>query len=834
MATTLVQTTTARPTTATSRPSSHSSSSSYPNPIGRPSSASASSTPQRQSALYLVTSQQPHQQPIFVPPPAQQAPFTNYDFTRQTKQTQQAAKQAAHLQKLHHLQMQQQQRQYSRQHPQQTTSNSAPPTPRAPHTIQHRSRSEETLRERSRLQSSITLQSSVVPVSQAQEAQSAPRPASSAFLRSPSTADLPPLPAMQSAPPPRPSSADGTTSSRPTASMVETYRSRAYIDSRVRYAAATRESIMSPVPTPPPMPFVHTIQPRYSAEDVATLKSLGYQPGVGIHSAGSGHPIQQVAIQPQFQPQTTFVLPHRQSKALTLQPVVQYRAQQQQVPPQPTFALPQQSHRSPTRTQHPSPTPATTKSSPTRPQMPQSPVQRTAQSPPRPQSSPQQSPTRPSSQQRTSPEIPPQIPALPPHIHLHQSSLPPQIRREIRLLQGRSDEDGPQIKRIASYPELPPSSLRTAAHRKSSSSSSTSSAASAPSQLETSSTHSSIPSSHSSVPSSEQHHSPLVPSPLGKVTDEEPTAPEINIVPPSSPSPEPELPPTAPLVIQRVNKRRSISSRLRRAFSFSGSIAKLSSSVSTPDLHAAHSNHEYTSDGDEEGGVDNSDRASISSTASSASILLRSISSGLRKSRKGIMEIFRGSRRRMGGSSSLGEDDDLEEEQEDKFPFGVPGEEASVGMCYATAEGEMSTDERRKSMIFADREASTMTRQIKKGKGNKGKAKDRIVPVRGILKSPPSPPRLSLFVSNEQERTVKTHPLNMFKPAQQIPSPPLNPPSLPHHSPTLQNPSPQPSTHTCPPSPTPRPHPRLNSPPNQPKTNTLISRQRVRRAAEKW
>jgi len=95
----------------------------------------------------------------------------------------------------------------------------------------------------------------------------------------------------------------------------------------------------------------------------------------------------------------------------------------------------------------------------------------------------------------------------------------------------------------------------------------------------------------------------------------------------------------------------------------------------------------------------------------------------------------------MGGSSLRGDYDD--DEQEDKFPFGVPGEEASVGVSYATAEGEMSTDggdERRKSMIFADRDgspSSTVTLQVKKGKGNKGKVKNAIVPVRGILKSPP-------------------------------------------------------------------------------------------------
>lgn len=90
---------------------------------------------------------------------------------------------------------------------------------------------------------------------------------------------------------------------------------------------------------------------------------------------------------------------------------------------------------------------------------------------------------------------------------------------------------------------------------------------------------------------------------------------------------------------------------------------------------------------------------------------------------------------------SGGEDDDDEDGgPENKFPFGVPGEEASVGVSYATAEGEMSHDtgeERRKSMIFADREGNPMTTlQIKKGKGNKGKAKEPLV-VRSILKSSP-------------------------------------------------------------------------------------------------
>jgi hypothetical protein len=68
-------------------------------------------------------------------------------------------------------------------------------------------------------------------------------------------------------------------------------------------------------------------------------------------------------------------------------------------------------------------------------------------------------------------------------------------------------------------------------------------------------------------------------------------------------------------------------------------------------------------------------------------------------------------------------------EVENKFPFGVPGEEASVGISYATAEGEIAgemTEERRKSMIFGDRETK---------KGKKGKGKDSPpTAIRGILK----------------------------------------------------------------------------------------------------
>jgi hypothetical protein len=84
-------------------------------------------------------------------------------------------------------------------------------------------------------------------------------------------------------------------------------------------------------------------------------------------------------------------------------------------------------------------------------------------------------------------------------------------------------------------------------------------------------------------------------------------------------------------------------------------------------------------------------------------------------------------------------------ERENKFPFGVPGEEdnnpASVGVSYATAEGEISRegeDSRRKSTVFSEREAIIVKVTPKRGKLSKPKV---IEPahVRGILKSITSP-----------------------------------------------------------------------------------------------
>lgn len=103
---------------------------------------------------------------------------------------------------------------------------------------------------------------------------------------------------------------------------------------------------------------------------------------------------------------------------------------------------------------------------------------------------------------------------------------------------------------------------------------------------------------------------------------------------------------------------------------------------------------------------------------------MRKMSQGIKRSRKSIIGIFKGARRRSRVELETGE------EQEDKFPFGVPGEEPAVGVSYATVEGEISreSDERRKSMIFSDRDTSL------KKKGSKPKFENGSVP-RGILKS---------------------------------------------------------------------------------------------------
>ena len=103
--------------------------------------------------------------------------------------------------------------------------------------------------------------------------------------------------------------------------------------------------------------------------------------------------------------------------------------------------------------------------------------------------------------------------------------------------------------------------------------------------------------------------------------------------------------------------------------------------------------------------------------------MIRNLSSGFRKSRKSIIGIFKGGKNRR----------DESEDTEDKFPFGVPGEEgeASVGISYATAEGEISKDnvERRRSTVFSERETVQITSKKSKGKSTEHNN------LRGILKS---------------------------------------------------------------------------------------------------
>ena len=98
------------------------------------------------------------------------------------------------------------------------------------------------------------------------------------------------------------------------------------------------------------------------------------------------------------------------------------------------------------------------------------------------------------------------------------------------------------------------------------------------------------------------------------------------------------------------------------------------------------------------------------------------------------MGIFKGRRReRTDGENAA--------EEEDKFPFGVPGEDDAVtsGISYVIAQGEMSreSDEsgRRKSMVFQEREGMQVEPKAVSSKKGKAKKKGEPVVIRGILKS---------------------------------------------------------------------------------------------------
>jgi hypothetical protein len=558
-----------------------------PYPIVRPSSSSSVPLSQRGQPLYLVSAtpqmymqQQHHQQP---------PPLMTFDFTRQTHQAQQQAKQAQLPQR--------------RQNSLSPQPNSAPPHPRPQQGMHARSRSDEALRDKSHIQSQIR---SSVQVSSTPQAQSAPRPQSAQFR--PSTA-LPSPPPIASGGP-RPLSADGF---RPPTN-ADSHRGR-YGDRRPRYSpgpSTSGEGGVVYMPSPVARGGYH--QPRYSADDILTVKSMG----ANTHSH-------------QIHPQTTSQHPiHGQYQN------TKYQAHPHAYPP------------SVQSQQYPS-----------------------SHSKPPPPSSPQPSHSKPQQSPR------PQHSQPPSNIKQRQSSLT--SRSDAQRVARVMSPPPRQLKRSSSEPELPPPQT-IPIHRKSSSSSSNISAASAPSQLETASSHSSIP-----PPSLE--HVPFTPSPLAKEIE----TPTINVIP----APEAKV-------------KTSLSARLRRALSFSSS-SNLSTSASTPDLHSAAQEDEAD------------DTISISSTASSASVMLRKMSQGIKRSRKSIIGIFKGARRRRR--------DEIGEEEEDKFPFGVPGEETSVGVSYVTVEGEISreSDERRKSMIFSDRETSLKTK-VSKQKFENGS-------IRGILKS---------------------------------------------------------------------------------------------------
>jgi hypothetical protein len=107
------------------------------------------------------------------------------------------------------------------------------------------------------------------------------------------------------------------------------------------------------------------------------------------------------------------------------------------------------------------------------------------------------------------------------------------------------------------------------------------------------------------------------------------------------------------------------------------------------------------------------------------------------KNPKSLQRLFKGSRRPLNND----DDDDVDEGGENKFPFGVPGEEEGVvGVCYATAEGEVSRDDdgRRKSMVFSERATEVVSEQVQVSKKkNKVKEGKQEIAVKGILKRTP-------------------------------------------------------------------------------------------------
>src|SRR5271169_5794420 len=274
---TLVQTTPAAATAATTRHQSQS----YP--LVRPSSASSSARPsthhqhqhqhqqaQQQPQMYhLVSAPPPPAQMMYQQSSTQTQQFVamNYDYTRQTYQAQQAAKHHHHHNHQYHQQQQQQRR----------PNSTHPLRPQ----FQTRSRSEEALREKSLLNSN--------PM----EAQSAPLPAD---LRH-SIVGLMPPPAIAVAGQSRPSSADGGGSRPGSAVMGEGQRYSRGGEAGYGPRAGQLGG------------YGH--QPRYSAEDVTTIKNM--------NSSTQGYVTPPFPVHPRYQNLQQYG--HGGSRLSTLQPV---------------------------------------------------------------------------------------------------------------------------------------------------------------------------------------------------------------------------------------------------------------------------------------------------------------------------------------------------------------------------------------------------------------------------------------------------------------------------------------------------------------------------------
>jgi hypothetical protein len=105
-------------------------------------------------------------------------------------------------------------------------------------------------------------------------------------------------------------------------------------------------------------------------------------------------------------------------------------------------------------------------------------------------------------------------------------------------------------------------------------------------------------------------------------------------------------------------------------------------------------------------------------------MIFRRVSSGFKKSRRSIIGIFKGGKNVKAGEFDF-------EDEEDKFPFGIPDEGTpAVSVTYVTAEGELLqiSEERRKSMVFSERNPNHLQVPSRKLKTK------RTEPVKGILK----------------------------------------------------------------------------------------------------